>query len=132
MAFTFPKLTIPTGRTPQSIMSPTAIRTRAAMTKVKSQVSIMPRFKKPLTPGQALTQSYTRRPPPRIQMPRFQPPKPGAIQDFINKWTGATPDQPIQLPFQYGEVKVKADRTTRNLLLGVGGLIVVAILWPKG
>jgi len=86
-------------------------------------------------PGETFYQAQVRagiKPPPRYMVPRIRPPQPGAVQTFINKWTGATPEDPIKLPFEYGQVKVKAERQTRNLLLTVAGVGIAAIvLWPR-
>lgn len=104
MAFAFPNISIKRG-TPITVVAPKGTQ---------------------LKPGQ-IRAVTTPRPPPAPQI-RLRPPAPGAIQGFINKWTGATPEQPIRLPFRYGDVEVKADKTTQNLLLALAGVGLLGVI----
>jgi len=111
---------------PRTIMRFPTIQAKTAITPM-----ITPSFKPMVKPtiisgGKVVSGTgYIGRPaPPRPRLAIA----PGKIQNALNQILGATPEQPIRVPIQFGQVEVKAERGTQNLLLGLGGLALVGIL----
>ena len=74
-----------------------------------------------------------RRPPPRtsrpkITAPRLTGPVQGKVQNIINRVIGATPEDPIRIPVEFGQVQVKADKQIQNTVLVLGGLALVGTI----
>lgn len=99
----------------------------------------IPRFTAPTAPGVTTRISSPKprmpsgigRPSPmaiRQPQPRFKGTAPGKVQNVINRILGATPEQPIRIPVQWGKVEVKADKTIQNTALLLGGLGLLGVI----
>ena len=59
-----------------------------------------------------------------------------SVQDMINQVAGATPDDPIRIPIEWGGVSVKPSKATQNMMIGgalllVGGIVIYQLAKPK-
>ena len=134
MAWGQPMIKLQRG-TPITIATPT-IPTRRG-TPIYAQPGQPLRAGQKYAPQISIKQA-TRRPIPRFGSKEaaarwhIANPQPGRLQNLINKVTGATPENPLQIPIQFQhQVEVKPDVTLRNTILLVAGIGAAAYMFTR-